>query len=145
MHLAPYSSRSDPQTRRRGVAAVELAVISPFLAVLVLGMIEMGHALMVKETLSDAAQKACRLAAQPNTTTAQAQAEVDNIMQDSNMAGYSTAILVNGNNTDIQSAVHNDQISIKVSVPASNALWMPPVFLPITDIESETVIMLRQG
>jgi Flp pilus assembly protein TadG len=145
MYLAPNHSRSGNRTRRRAVAAVELAVLSPFLATLMLGMIEIGHALIIKETLSDAAQKACRLAAQPNTTTAQAQAEVDNIMQDNSMTGYSTAILRNGNNTDIQSAIHNDQISIKVTLPVANNLWVPAIFLPITEIESETVIMLRQG
>jgi Flp pilus assembly protein TadG len=145
MHLPASRSLPTIQAARRALAAVELAVVLPFITILVLGMVEIGRGLMVKESLSDAAQKACRTAAQPGKSTAQAQAEVDNIMQDLGITGYSTAILVNGNNTDIQNAVHNDQISIKVSVPVSQVYWTTAIFLPAQDIESETVIMLRQG
>jgi Flp pilus assembly protein TadG len=133
------------RTDRRAAAAVELAVLAPFLTALVIGMIEIGHGIMIKESLSDAAQKACRTGALPGKSTAQAQAEVDNIMQDLNITGYNTAILLNGTTTDIQNAVHNDQISVRVSVPVSQVYWTTTFFLPSQDIESETVVMLRQG
>jgi len=138
----PASNPPSPATGRRAVAAVELAVVLPFI---VLGMVEIGRGLSVKESLSDAAQKACRAGAQPGKTTAQAQAEVDNIMQDLGITGYSTAILVNGQQTDIKDAKHNDQISVKVSVPVSQVSWTTTFFLSAQDLESETVIMLRQG
>jgi hypothetical protein len=141
----PASNPPSPATGRRAVAAVELAVVLPFIAALVLGMVEIGRGLSVKESLSDAAQKACRAGAQPGKTTAQAQAEVDNIMQDLGITGYSTAILVNGQQTDIKDAKHNDQISVKVSVPVSQVSWTTTFFLSAQDLESETVIMLRQG
>jgi Flp pilus assembly protein TadG len=130
---------------RRAVAAVELAVVLPFIITLILGMVEIGHGLSVKESLSDAAQKACRTAVQPGKSTAQAQAEVDNIMQDLGITGYTTTILLNGQQVEIQNAQHNDQISIKVSVPVSQIYWTTTTFLPAQDLESETVIMLRQG
>lgn len=119
-------------------------MVLPFITTLVLGMIEIGHAIMIKESLSDAAQKACRMAAQPGKTTAQA--EVDNIMSDLGITGYTTTILVNGNAvTDIASATHNDQISIKVSVPVSQIVWTTTFFLPANELGSETAVMLRQG
>ncbi len=130
---------------RRAVAAVELAVVMPFITVLMLGMVEIGHGLMVKETLSDAAQKACRTAAQPGKTTAQVQAEVDNIMQDNSITGYTTVILLNGSPAEIQNAKHNDQIAVKVSVLVSKVYWTTAFFLPVQNIESEVVVMLRQG
>jgi Flp pilus assembly protein TadG len=117
----------------------------PFIVALVLGMVEIAHGFIVKETLSNAAQKACRKGALPGTTTAQAQAEVDNIMQDLGITGYSTTILLSDTNNDIQGGVHNDKISIKVSVPVSQVYWTTTFFLPPNDIESETVVMLRQG
>src|SRR6516162_2314463 len=126
----PASNPPSPAAGRRAVAAVELAVVLPFIAALVLGVLEIGRGLSVKESLSDAAQKACRAGAQPGKTTAQAQAEVDNIMQDLGITGYSTAILVNGQQTDIKDAKHNDQISVKVSVPVSQSPWPPTSFLP---------------
>ena len=139
------ASSSPSAAGRRAVAAVELAVVAPFIVTLILGMVEIGHGIAVKESLSDAAQKACRAGAQPGKTTAQAQAEVDNIMQDLGITGYSTAILVNGQQTDIKDAKHNDQISVKVSVPVSQVSWTTTFFLSAQDLESETVIMLRQG
>ena len=141
----PASNPPSPAAGRRAVAAVELAVVLPFIVALVLGLVEIGRGLSVKESLSDAAQKACRAGAQPGKTTAQAQAEVDNIMQDLGITGYSTAILVNGQQTDIKDAKHNDQISVKVSVPVSQVSWTTTFFLSAQDLESETVIMLRQG
>jgi Flp pilus assembly protein TadG len=140
------SPAATPRRRgRRAVAAVELAVVLPFIITLILGMVEIGHGIAVRESLSDAAQKACRTAVQPGKTTAQAQAEVDNIMQDLNITGYTTTILLNGQQVEIQNAQHNDQISIKVSVPVSQIYWTTTIFLPAQDLESETVIMLRQG
>ena len=136
---------SSPSAGRRAVAAVELAVVAPFIVTLILGMVEIGHGIAVKESLSDAAQKACRTGTKPGKTTADAQAEVDNIMQDLNVTGYTTTILLNGQQVDIKDAVHNDQISVKVSVPVSQIYWTTTFFLPVQDLESETVIMLRQG
>ena len=139
------ASSSPSAAGRRAVAAVELAVVAPFIVTLILGMVEIGHGIAVKESLSDAAQKACRTGTKPGKTTADAQAEVDNIMKDLNITGYTTTILLNGQQVDIKDAVHNDQISVKVSVPVSQIYWTTTFFLPVQDLESETVIMLRQG
>jgi len=46
--------------RRRGSAAVEFALIAPFFVLISLGMFELGRAMMVKTSLSDAASKGCR-------------------------------------------------------------------------------------
>jgi Flp pilus assembly protein TadG len=144
--LCPRSPAATPAGRSRpALAAVELALLSPFIVTLILGMVEIAHGLAVKESLSDAAQKACRTGAKPGKSTADAQAEVDNIMQDLNITNYSTAILLNGTTTDIQYAKHNDQISVKVTVPVSQVFWAATFFIPAQDVESETVVMLRQG
>jgi Flp pilus assembly protein TadG len=131
---------------RRAAAVVEFALLAPFITTLMLGMIEIGHAVMVKETLSNAVQKGCRTGAQPGASTAQVQADVDNIMNtDNGLSGYTTSILLNGVNTDVSAGVLNDQISVKVTIPVSSFVWTTSFFLPTTDFESETVVMLRQG
>jgi Flp pilus assembly protein TadG len=131
---------------RRGAAAVEFALVAPFLVTLVLGMMELGRAIMVKEMLSNAAQKACRTAAQPGKASSDATSEVANIMSDNNVTGYSTTILVNGVAADISTAKQFDQISIKVSVPVSQVAWTTTFFyLTGATMESETVVMMRQG
>jgi Flp pilus assembly protein TadG len=141
----PRKSAKVSRIRRRAAAAVELALLLPFLMSLVYGMAEFGRGLIVKENLSNAAENACRTGALPGKSTAQVQAEVDIIMEDAAITGYSTVILLNGNNVDIQNAGHNDQISVQVSVPVSQIYWTTTFFLSATAIESETVVMLRQG
>jgi Flp pilus assembly protein TadG len=130
---------------RRAAAAVEFALFSPFLMALVIGMIEIARGLMVKEILSDAAQKACRTAALPGKTSANAQSEVDNIMSDNHVTGYTVTILVNGAAADLSTANRFDQISIKVAVPVSQVFWMTTFFFTSQMVESETVVMMRQG
>src|SRR5208282_221193 len=56
------------RARRRGVAAVELAILAPFLGVLVMGMFEMGRLVMVKDILTDSVRKGGRTGATPGKT-----------------------------------------------------------------------------
>lgn len=130
---------------RRGVAALEFAVIAPFLAALTVGMIEIGRGLIVKEALSGASQKACRTGVLPGKSNSDVQSEVDNIMSDLGVTGYNTTILVNGTAVDVSTATRFDQISVKVAVPVSQVFWMTTFFLTQQSLESETVVMMRQG
>ena len=60
-------------------------------------------------------------------------------------AGTATLkILVNGVAADVSTAKLNDKISVQVSVPVAQVAWITPMFLPGTDIESETVVMMSQ-
>jgi Flp pilus assembly protein TadG len=139
-----FTSLSFP-SQRRGACAVEFAILAPFLGILVLGMLELGRGLMVKEMLSDASQKACRTAALPGKSNTDVQSEVDNIMLDNGVTGYSTTILVNGAVADVSTANRFDQVSVKVSVPVSQVFWTTTFFLTSKMVESETVVMMRQG
>jgi Flp pilus assembly protein TadG len=130
---------------RSGASAVELAILLPFLGILVVGMLEIGRALVVKEVLSDAAQKGCRTAALPGKSNADVQADVDDIMTDNGVTGYSTTILVNGVAGDVATANRFDRVSVTVVVPVSNVAWTTTFFLTSQMLESETVVMMRQG
>jgi Flp pilus assembly protein TadG len=139
--LAPRRSSS----ARSGASAVEFALLLPFLGILVIGMLEIGRGLMVKEMLSDAAQKGCRTAALPGKSNSDVQADVANIMSDNGVTGYTTTILVNGVAADVATANCFDQISVKVAVPISSVYWTTTFFLTSQMLESETVVMMRQG
>lgn len=145
LSLRPGLPRRSRDKRRRGAAAVEFAILAPFFAILILGMLEIGRGLMVLEILSDASQKACRTAVVPGKSTADAQAEVANIMSDNGVTGYSVTILVNGTAADVSTANRFDKISVQVSVPVSQVFWTTTFFLKAQTIESETVVMMRQG
>jgi Flp pilus assembly protein TadG len=132
---------------RRAAAAVEFALFAPLLAMLVLGMLEIGRALIVKEMLTDAVRKAGRTAILPTKDNAAITAEVNNILADNRIAapGATVTILVNGQAADARTAARGDRISVRVSVPASQVLWLSPHFLGSGAIESETIIMMRQA
>lgn len=58
----------DGSKRRRGAAAVEMAVVSPLLIVLVFGICEFGWAMVVRSTLIHSARDGCRAATRQYNT-----------------------------------------------------------------------------
>jgi len=61
-----------PRRNRKGVAVVEFAIILPFFIILVLGMLECGARLLVKQKATQAAQAGARYAATPDSTDREA-------------------------------------------------------------------------
>ena len=144
-HVKPPGTKS-VRTRRRGLAAVEMAVIAPVLVFLTIGMLEMARGMMVKETLTDAARKGCRTGILPISSNSAITADVNAVLTNNNMdAGYATiSIMVNDKAVDVSTAKAGDKISVRVSIAVSQVVWITPMFLPGTDIESETVVMMSQ-
>lgn len=165
---APTNRKSAPRNirscDRQGIAASEFAILAPFLFFLVVGIFEMSRAIMIKEILSNAARKGCSKGIIPGKTYSDITSEVNDIMTDMgiNTSQVTTTIQVatysgsGTNNTPTWgtaatvtsgtfSPSASDQISVKVSVPVSSVLWFTPAFLPISAVESETIVMLRQG
>ena len=139
------SDRPRLSSSRRAAVAVEFALVLPFLMILVIGMFELGRGIMVKEFLSDASQKGCRTGVLPGKTNADITNDVADIMKDSNVTGYSVTVLVNGVAGDVTTAQRFDKVSVKVSVPTSQVFWVTTFILTSTTVESETVVMMRQG
>jgi Flp pilus assembly protein TadG len=133
--------------KRRGAAAVELAVLAPLIGLILLGMLEMGRAMMARSLLTDASRKACRTAILPRNANSAITADVANILSDNGLdiSKATVTIQVNGKTVDASTAKQNDAISVKVAMPYSQFAWTTPFFLTNTSIESEVVVMMRQG
>lgn len=133
--------------QRRGAAAVEFAVIAPFMIALAVGMMEVTRAVQVKNYLSDASRAACRLAAVPGSTTTSVQANAKQVLTNYGIdpSAATITIKVNDKAADPSTAVQNDKVSVQVSVPLSKVGWVSPYFISNTSIASETLSMLRQG
>ena len=54
--------KREPVRGRRGAAAVEMAVLSFFFAIITIGTLEIGTAFLLRENLTDAARQGCRQA-----------------------------------------------------------------------------------
>src|SRR5262249_32226418 len=115
--------------RRRPAAAVELALVAPFLVAAFLGIFEVGRALLVKESLSNAAQRACRTASLPAKANSDVNQDVQDVLSAAGITGYSTTVLVNGTAGEVGTATRNDKISVQVSVPASQVFWLTTYFV----------------
>lgn len=133
--------------RRRGTAAVEMALVAPLLGMIVVGMIELSRGWDVKEILNNAARKGCRTGILPQKANSDITADVNNILTDNGLptGSVTVTVLVNGVAVDASTAVQNDQISVKVSIPTSQTYWISQWFLSGSTIESETIVMMRQA
>jgi len=131
---------------RKGIAAVEFAVLAPCLAVLLLGMFEMSRGIMVKEVLNDAARRACRVGVLPNKANSDVTATITNILTDNNLptTHVTTTIQVNGVTVDCSTAQQSDKITVKISIPTSDTFWISTYFLKSTSLESDSITMMRQ-
>jgi Flp pilus assembly protein TadG len=145
------------QRRRDGSAIIEFALVVPFLCLILMGMFELGRAMMVKTTLSDAARKACRTGIKRDKGNSDITIQVMDIMTDN---GYSPAKFsppaigsINVTVTDPNGNVLPDSldapsgsiVSVQVAIPVSSTTWVTPFFLGSgTTLESETVVMMKQ-
>jgi Flp pilus assembly protein TadG len=130
---------------RRGVAAVEFAVVAPVLLLLIFGIIELGRALMVQHVLSEAARDSARYAvvtegANKSTPVIQAYA-----LSRLKSYGITTAnipvVLVNdSSSTDLSACTgptqqtgaasfgkytNGSEVTVKVTVNFSEVTWIP--------------------
>jgi len=67
-------------TSRRGTTVVETALVLPLFLLFVLGLIELGHAVMVKNVLRSACRQAARLGSTENHSTAEVQQKVLDVL-----------------------------------------------------------------
>jgi Flp pilus assembly protein TadG len=95
-----------PRTRhaRRAVSVVEFAVVAPVLLLLLLGMVEMGRAIMVRQALNDAVRKACRTGALPGRSNAQILQEVNDILGDNSIGLTAVVAAPNGSGATVDSS-----------------------------------------
>jgi Flp pilus assembly protein TadG len=151
---------------RRGIAAAEMAMVAPLLATIIVGMIECSRGVMVKETLSNSARKGCRTGIQRTTASVDIYNDCLNIMRDN---GFDSTLFdpappsgsVHGQSyvgsvtitvtdpsgttlTDVLGAPSGSQVSVQVSIPVSSVMWVTSYFLQASQLESETVVMMKQ-
>ena len=125
---------------QRGVAAVEFAIVAPVFFILLMGMMEMGRALMVQQVLTNASREAARTAivgtASGSSVTTAA-------------VTYATNAKVNGVTAvvspDPATAAPGSTVTVTVSVPYSNVTWVPlPKYLKTATLSAQTA-MRKEG
>jgi Flp pilus assembly protein TadG len=155
-----HSKSSAPGNRRKrpGSAVTEFAFVSPILAMVLMGMIELSRGIMVKVTLSDAARAGCRWGIQSQNANADIVTRCTDVMRyngfdvskfNPNTTGAINITVTDGSGNTVNSNESLDAppgsfVSVQVSIPVSSTTWVPSVFLTQGSLESETVVMMKQ-
>jgi Flp pilus assembly protein TadG len=132
--------------RRRGIAAVELALIAPVLVVILLGLWEVGRMVDLQQILSNSAREGARLAAQGqtinstgsptqiqvNTGTPCVKTTVVDYLQRAGLNVTSSDVTVafafitgDTSGTEPYQGAKGQQFTVTVTVPTTNLRWTP--------------------
>lgn len=122
--------------RRRGLAAVELAMISPVLIVILMGIIQFGWLFFFKQAMTTATRVGARRATLPGATDTQIRAAVDAAMNNMNLtkATYQYAV------TLTRSTSGNPHETVLMTVPYDRVTIVGSFFnwLGITEIRASS-------
>jgi Flp pilus assembly protein TadG len=113
------------QGSRLGVAAAEFAIVAPLFLLFVIGIVELGRALMVQQVLINASRVGARQAITLGATSSSVVSAV---------ADYSASVAVPGVTVTVSpspsAAAAGTPITVTTSVSYSNVSWLPsPWFL----------------
>jgi Flp pilus assembly protein TadG len=126
------------QPNRRGVAAVEFALVLPVFLAVSLGIIEYGRALMTANLVTNAAREGCRIAGQAGSTNTDVETAVKDYLTSSlNIAESQVTVTITitpaAGNPDPQdqcgSAQLRDLVSVETKVPYSAVALIPASYL----------------
>lgn len=110
---------------RRGVAAVEFAVVAPLFLLLLAGIIEFGQAFRIEHAISNACRRGARSAVVDGATSTAIINDLKAQCADNlgvNEADVTVVVEVNGDSSvDLSQSVEEDEISVTVSIPFSKA------------------------
>jgi Flp pilus assembly protein TadG len=132
--------------RRSGAAIVEFAIMAPVLFAMILGMIEIGRAMMVTDLLNSAARNGARTAVLQGSDNTMVTTTVNDSLTGTGVSGASTTILVNGTAADVSTAAVGDAVTVSVNVPFRNVTWLPvSLFMAENATLGGRVVMRREG
>lgn len=126
---------------RRGAAAVEFAVVSPVLFLLIFGMIEYGRMVMVQQVITNAAREGARKAVLDGSTSSDVTTVVSNYLTSAKISGATTTV----NPTNPSSATSGSSVTVTVSVPYSSVSWLPHNFWLGSKTLTATSVMRRES
>jgi Flp pilus assembly protein TadG len=110
---------------RSGIAAVEFAVVLPFLVLLVAGVWEVGSMVETQQILNNAVRVGGRQASTGLNTNAQVQQAVTQYVQRAGLPTTNLVVTVTDvtSGGDVSNASQMDQIQVTVTIPFADVAW----------------------
>lgn len=119
---------------------VEFALVAPIFFMLVLGMIEVGRALMVQQVITNASRVGARKAITLSGTQSNTITRVEDYATNTGVPGVTVTVSPDPAATD-----PGDEITVHVSVDFANVSWMPsPWFMGGVSLQASSV-MRKEG
>ncbi|MCC9657468.1 TadE/TadG family type IV pilus assembly protein [Rhodopirellula halodulae] len=130
--------RSRRNDARRGVVAVEFAIVVPLLFLFFYAGFEFMRVSMIRHTIDNAVYEGARVGIIPGGTNAEIQAEADRIMGTVGVNDYALEVRP-ANITD-----DTEEVTVRVSVPLDRNTYLPANYFLGRTIERE-LTMRREG
>lgn len=131
--------RRDTGEQRRGSAIIEFAVILPVFVLLVMGMIEAGRAIMIKQIAVDASREGARWAARPIGSQSIISATVGAYLQNAGIdPNVATITMTPDGSSNIP---EGSAVTVTVTIPYNSVKWPgPALFMGGRNIVAQTVM-----
>ena len=132
---APKTTRG--KIARRGVAAVEFAIVAPLFLLILFGIIEFGRMMMVQQVLTNASRVGARRAVIEGTDTTEVESLVTNYLTNGSVSGAN----VNVSPTNLSNLGLGDNVTVTISVPFDTVSWTPTtMFLGGATLKASTMM-----
>ena len=116
---------------------MEFAVVAPFFVLLILGMIEIGRAVMVQQILTNASREGTRVGVLDGTSSTDVNTSVDNYLASAGITGANITI----DPTEPSSAAYGAPVTVTVTIPFNQVTWVPvPKYLGGRQLTATTVM-----
>lgn len=123
--------------RRRGAAAVEFALVAPLFILLLLGMIEVGRAIMVQQIITNASREGARSAVLDGATATDVETFVNTYLTNASLPA-ATVTFPQG---DPESAGFGAPVEVRVQLNYGQVSWVPaPMYLNGIPLTASTVM-----
>lgn len=126
--------------RTRGVAAVELAVCLPIVALLVIATIEACSAVFLKQSLTVAAYEGARTALEENATAGSVQTTCNQILTDRRVKGVTVTVQP----ADIASLNPGDFVDVTITAPCTPNSVVPTTFYRGRSLSATASMMIEK-
>jgi Flp pilus assembly protein TadG len=129
------------RSSRRGAALVEFAFVAPVFLLFVVGMIEIGRAIIVQQELINASREGARVAGYDSTMlTSTVTSAVNTYLSNVGITGATTVVSPN----PPSGASDGQQVSVTVSIGYNQVSWVPSPFFLRGQTLQTTSVMCRE-
>jgi Flp pilus assembly protein TadG len=139
----PLRRRLSSQRRvgqRRGAAVVEFAIVAPIFFMLIIGMIEIGRALMVQQVLINASRVGARQAAMLTSSESAVLGAVTSYCSGVGVSHVTATVY-----PDPATAAAGTAINVTTSVAFGNVSWLPAPWFMGGKTLTSSAVMRKEG